>query len=273
MPLLPITDTLELDFDGGWLTIWFDQIDKRNALTDELRADLGAVLAAVAPDREVRGITLRGKGGVFCTGGDLRHFKSDFQTTASLAEIEAMSRGAAAIFDQVDTAPQVVIALIEGAAVAGGFGLACCADLVICTDDARFAMTEAMIGLSPAQIAPFVIQKLGYASARRLMLTAARLDGQEARSLGLADFTGATVEDVERAEAGVRAQVLQCAPNAVAETKKLLREIQGSSRDEVIELAAENFATRMKSDEAIEGIGAFFAKRPTSWTIPSGETR
>lgn len=272
MPCLPTTDTLDLELNRGWLTIWFNQVDKRNALTNELRTDLHHVLEAVREDRTVRGITLRGRGGVFCAGGDLKHFQSDFQRTATVNEIKAMSRDAAAIFDEVNAAPQVVVALIEGAALAGGFGLACCADVVICADDAKFAMTEAMIGLSPAQIAPFVIQKLGYATARRLMLTAARFDGREARELGVADFTGSSVDALEHLEAGIKVQVLQCAPNAVAETKELLRQMQGSSRTDVIELAAQNFATRMKSDEAIEGIGAFFTKQPTSWTIEGGTT-
>ncbi|MGI9622638.1 MAG: enoyl-CoA hydratase/isomerase family protein [Acidimicrobiales bacterium] len=272
MPSLPTTNTLDTEFDSGWLTIWFDQVDKRNALTDELRADLHAVLAAVGPDQDVRGITLRGRGGIFCAGGDLKHFKSDFQATATVEDIKAMSRDAAAIFDRVDKAPQVVVALIEGAALAGGFGLACCADVVICADDARFAMTEAMIGLSPAQIAPFVIRKVGPATGRRLMLTAARFDGREAAALGVADYSGATVRELENIEATIRRQVLRCAPGAVAETKNLLREMQGASRDDVIELAAENFAARMKSDEAVEGIAAFFAKETPSWTIELGET-
>ncbi len=268
MPHLPKTSTLELEFQRGWLTLWLNQVEKRNALTDELRTDLHAVFQAVEPDRDVRGITMRGRGGVFCAGGDLKHFKSDFQTTAGVDEIMAMSREAAAIFDDVNEAPQVVIALIEGAALAGGFGLACCADLVISAEDAKFAMTETMLGLSPAQIAPFVMQKLGYATGRRLMLTGARFNGKQALALGVADFTGATVQDLESIEAGIRAQVLRCAPGAIADTKKLLRDMRGLSRGEVVELAATNFAERMQSKEAIEGIGAFFGKRPPSWAAP-----
>lgn len=262
---LPDTQTLDLEFDQGWLTIWLNQVEKRNALTDELRADLHAVLDSVRTDSSVRGVTLRGRGGVFCAGGDLKHFQSDFQREASMEDIRAMSRDAAAIFDQVNTAPQVVIALVEGAALAGGFGLACSADLVICARDARFAMTETALGLSPAQIAPFVMQKVGYSTGRRLMLTAARFQGEEALDLGVVDFVGASVENLEEIEVSIKSQVLRCAPGAVAETKKLVREMQGKSRAEIIELAAENFARRMKSDEAIEGIDSFFSKRSPSW--------
>ena len=259
--------TLDLEFERGWLTIWFDQIEKRNALTDELRSDLHAVFDAVRANTNVRGITMRGRGGVFCAGGDLKHFASDFQAQAGMDEIMAMSRDAAAIFDQVNQAPQVVVAVIEGAALAGGFGLACCADVVITDKSARFAMTETSLGLSPAQIAPFVIQKLGYATGRRLMLTGARFDGKEALTLGFADFVGETEEELEDIEARIRRQVLRCAPLAVAETKKLLHQMQGRPRSEVIELAATNFAERMQSDEAKEGIAAFFAKRAATWVV------
>src|SRR6185295_13888766 len=126
-------------------------------------------------------------------------------------------------FDAVNTMPQVVIAVVEGAAMAGGFGLACCADVVICDAAAKFAMTETAIGLSPAQISPFVIQKLGYATARRLMLTAARFDGREAQPLGFADFVADGAPTLEAIEQQIRKQVLRCAPGAVAGTKELIR--------------------------------------------------
>lgn len=265
MNALPNTPTLELELSKGWLTIWLNQIEKRNALTDELREDLHQALGYARATPTVRGITLRGRGGVFCAGGDLKHFKADFQNTASLEDVRVMSRDAAAIYDAVNGAPQVVVAIVEGAALAGGFGLACCADVVLCAEDARFAMTETALGLSPAQIAPFVLQKLGYATGRRLMLTAARFDGREAARLGFADFLGADVAELEQIEAEIRAQVLACAPGAVAATKQLIRELPALPRADAIEYAAENFAQRMKSDEAIEGIGAFFSKATPSW--------
>ena len=208
MTILPETETLELDLQQGWLTIWFNQPDNRNALSDALVAELAAVLKSVREDRSVRGITLRGRGGLFCAGADLKNFKDNFQQSGNREDIIKMSSGAAEIFDLVNTAPQVVIVLIEGAAMAGGFGLSCCADVVICESGARFAMTETAIGVSPAQISPFVIQKLGYATARRLMLTAARFDGSEAHRLGFADFIADDVAGLEAIEVQIRKQVL-----------------------------------------------------------------
>ena len=79
MTNLPETETLELELKNGWLTIWFNQPENRNALSDALVADLGMVLKSVRDDRSVRGITLRGRGGVFCAGADLKNFKENFQ--------------------------------------------------------------------------------------------------------------------------------------------------------------------------------------------------
>ena len=265
MTVLPKTTYTELHLKNGWLTIWFNQPENRNPLTKEMSGEIEAVFAAIREDRGVRGVTLRGRGGVFCAGGDLKAFKAHFQGSATREEIVSLSRDAAAIMDAVNSAPQIVVALIEGAALAGGFGLACCADVVICERDAKFALTETMIGLSPAQIAPFVTQKLGYATARRLMLTAERFDGAGALELGFADFIADSVEDLEQIEARVKSQVLKCAPGAIAETKELMRQLPRLSRKDAIEAAAQTFADRMTSDEAKEGIASFLEKRKAKW--------
>lgn len=265
MTALPDVTALDLELDKGWLTVWFDQPETRNAMTDALVGDLQRVLESVRGNRAVRGITLRGRHGVFCAGGNLKQFKQTFQGGATREDIVEMSKGAAVLLDAINEAPQVVLAVIEGAAMAGGFGMACAADAVICEASARFAMTETAIGISPAQIAPFVIQKLGYATARRLMLTAARFDGREAHELGFADFVAEGMDAVEEIERGIRAQVLRCAPGAVADTKSLIRALPGMSRGEAVQAAAENFTGRLLSEEGREGVASFLEKRKPAW--------
>lgn len=269
MTTLPDVAGIELELDNGWLTIWFDQPDTRNALTDELVDGVRRTLEAVRDDRDVRGITLRGKHGVFCAGGNLKQFKSSFQGgeggSGSRETTIQMSKGAAVLFDLINEAPQVVIAIIEGAAMAGGFGMACCADVVICEADAKFAMTETAIGISPAQIAPFVIQKLGYATARRLMLTAARFNGEGAHDLGFADFVASDVEGLNAIERQIRSQVLKCAPGAIADTKSLIIALPDMNREQAIQAAAENFTGRLLSDEGREGVASFLEKRKPAW--------
>lgn len=265
MTSLPKTQIIETELEKGWLTIWFNQPERRNPMTDEMMTELVAVLEAVRQDRSVRGITLRGRGGIFCAGGDLKNFAQNFQTGREEAAIKAMSRSAAKIFDQLNTAPQVTIALVEGAAMAGGFGLSCCADIVLVEEGAKFAMTEIRIGLSPAQIAPFIIQRLGYRNARRLMLSAARFTGIEAAQLGYADFIAADVAGLEAIETQLRKQVLGCAAGAIADTKALILALPGLDRKAQIELAADNFTRRMLNEESKEGIASFFEKRKPVW--------
>ncbi len=261
----PVTEAIEIQRDGAWMTLWFNQPSRRNPLTDEASAELKAVFKVLRGDRSVRGVTLRGRGGIFCSGGDLKSFKKGLQATASHGDVMAMSRGAADLFGGFNSLPQITISIVEGAAMAGGFGLVCCSDYVICESAAKFSMSETMIGLSPAQIAPFVIQRLGYATARRLMLTGARFTGAEAKDLGLVDFVAATDTELMAYEQSIRAQVMRCAPGAVADTKALLIALPDLSRDVAIEAAAENFAGRMLSDEAIEGVTSFFEKRKPYW--------
>lgn len=267
MTNLPDVSAVDPVIENGWLTIWFDQPDNRNALSESLATDLVAVLLAVRDDRGVRGITLRGRGGVFCAGGDLKSFSSGQSSGITKEQVAANSVATAGIFDLVNSMPQVVVAVIEGAAMAGGFGIACCADVVISAADAKFAMTETAIGLTPAQISPFVIQKLGYPTARRLMLTAARFDGTQSGTLGFADFVGESVEELNAYERDIRKQVLRCAPGAVANIKGLILALPGLDRKAAIQAAADSFAEQFISDEAREGVASFVEKRKPNWSV------
>jgi isohexenylglutaconyl-CoA hydratase len=252
--------------DGqSWGTIWFNQPEMRNPMSDAMVAETIDALAHAATDRSIRGITLRGRGKVFSAGGNLKQFADDFQASGDRAPVLTMSRGAAAILDAVANQPQLTVAMVHGAAVAGGLGIVCACDYVIAHETTKFTLTETMIGLTPAQIAPFVINKLGYNTAKRLMLTAAILRGHEAHELGLIDklCTGQMMMNAE--EIKLRQQMLKTAPGAVASLKQLLRELPGKSRQEQINLAADNFTDCLLSDEAVEGIASFFEKRQPSW--------
>jgi isohexenylglutaconyl-CoA hydratase len=233
MSNLPKTENILLEEDDGWLTIWFNRPDNRNALSKELTTELKATLKAVRDDRSIRGITLRGKGGIFCAGGDLKGFKSNYQGgTQTEADVAAASREGGLMFDLINEMPQVVVILVEGAAMAGGLGMVCTADAVAVTKDAKFSMTETTLGIPPAQIAPFVAQRLGLRTARRLMVTAARFDGEEAGRLG---------------------------QGIVLATRHL-------DRDAMLDFAAAGFAECMLSDEGREGVASFLEKRKPVWS-------
>ena len=118
MTTLPHTDSVECELHQGWLTVWFNQPERRNPLTDEVVADLQRICDALQDDRSVRGLTLRGRGGFFCAGGDLKGFKT--MATASNDEVIAMSETIGRLLYTLDRLPMVTIAVIEGAAMAGG---------------------------------------------------------------------------------------------------------------------------------------------------------
>jgi isohexenylglutaconyl-CoA hydratase len=263
---LPKSDNLILDLNQGWLTIWFNRADNRNALSQGLMADLTQVLETVRGDRAVRGITLRGKGGIFCAGGDLKAFKMSLMQ-ADRETVVAASMKAADLFALINSMPQVMVMIVEGAAMAGGLGMACCGDVVIAAPDAKFALTETMIGISPAQISPYVVQKFGYATARRLMVTAASFDGTDARNLGLVDFLGADEAGLLAAENTIKRQVLKCAPGAVASSKALLLEGQRLAGRDMAAFAADNFADCLLGEEGREGVASFLEKRRPSWSV------
>ena len=156
---LPACSTLQCEHDADWLRIWLNRPEARNALSAELVGELHAILSRVREDRSLRGITLRGRGGVFCAGGDLKAFRAVMQGgQADMAAVARSNREAGELFELIDSMPQVVVMLVEGAAMAGGLGMLCAADAVAVTADARFAMTETTLGIPPAQIAPFVAE-------------------------------------------------------------------------------------------------------------------
>ena len=130
--LLPQTKTLILQRRGSVLYVWLNRPQAKNALSGEMTEELSATFSAVHDDRSIRAIVLRGKGGVFCAGGDIKGFKSDMQQVNS-AVVAKSNRSFGYVMTQLNEQPQVVIALIEGAAIGGGLGLACVADVTLVT--------------------------------------------------------------------------------------------------------------------------------------------
>lgn len=265
MTALPETKSIDLSLENGWLTVWFNQPERRNPLTDDVVDDLEIILSSVRDDRSVRGVTFRGRGGFFCAGGDLKSFSA----IASGAREQAMrtSTRIGDILADLNALPQVTVAMIEGAAMAGGLGLACCCDVSVGMSDAKFAFSETRIGITPAQIARYVLQKCGYAVGRRLMLTAARFRGTEAATLGVLDLAVDSVEALEDAERTIRSDVLGCAPGAVAACKELIVGMPQTPDDEKVIYAAENFSRCLQSDEGKEGVSSFIEKRKPRWHV------
>ena len=167
------------------------------------------------------------------------------------------------LLSTINKAPQVVISVTEGYAFAGGFGVACASDFVISLPDTKFALTEIKIGLTPSQIAKYVVRKLGYSCAKKMMFLGTVVDGSSGFDICLVDYLALDEDELEEVINIVKSKVLECSPNALAITKKVL-----SLDDELdLEKAADLFSDTIISDDGKEGFESFFNKRKPSWTI------
>jgi isohexenylglutaconyl-CoA hydratase len=267
---LPETQSLILEHRGSVLKIWLNRPESKNALSEEMTDELHQVLDAIRDDRSIRTIVLRGKGGVFCAGGDIKGFKADMQAV-SAAQVAKSNRGFGDLMIKINEQPQVVIMLVEGAAIGGGLGLACVADVTLVTADARFRLSETSLGIPPAQIAPFVTERVGLTQARRLMLTGARFSGEEAVRLGIGHQVATDTADLDAQCEAILGHINACAPGANAVTKGILFESLRRPRAEALDFASQGFAQCMLSPEGLEGIAAFVEKRKPSWAGQSKE--
>jgi isohexenylglutaconyl-CoA hydratase len=267
---LPATQSLILEHRGSVLKIWLNRPESKNALSEQMTDELHLVLDAIRDDRSIRTIVLRGKGGVFCAGGDIKGFKSDMQAV-SAEQVAKSNRGFGDLMMKINEQPQVVIMLVEGAAIGGGLGLACVADVTLVTADARFRLSETSLGIPPAQIAPFVTERVGLTQARRLMLTGARFQGEEAVRLGIGHQVATDSADLETQCEEILGHINACAPRANAVTKGILFESLRRPRAEALDFASQGFAQCMLSPEGLEGIAAFVDKRKPLWAAQSKE--
>ncbi|MDI1302766.1 MAG: enoyl-CoA hydratase-related protein [bacterium] len=265
---LPSTETLLLREDGFVLHVTLNRPESRNAMSLQMTQELRAVFTAIENSEHLRAVVLRGSGGHFCAGGDIKDMAGARMRAAESGNDEAyaeLNRAFGHMITQVDHAPQVVIAVLEGAVLGGGFGLACVSDVAITLEDAKFGLPETGLGILPAQIAPFVVQRVGLTQARRLALLGARFNGSEATRLGIAHEVVADAAALEAALGETLAQVRKCAPLANRNTKALLHRVGHEPMESLLDDAARQFARAVASTEGSEGTMAFVQKRPAKW--------
>lgn len=264
---LPATKTVLLRVTDAVLEVTLNRPERKNALSVEMVDELTRVFTALGHHSSVRAIVLRGAAHTFCAGADIKDMQAGRGQAdkPSQRDVERDNRRIGDMLLAVEGAACPVVAVVEGAVLGGGIGLVCASDTALALHDARFGMPETGLGLVPAQIAPFVVQRIGLTHARRLMLTGARVSASEAERLG---FVHAVFPDLEQLEAGVAkvlADIRRCAPGANARTKRLLGAIADRHLAATLDLAAQVFAEASVSDEADEGRAAFLEKRPPRW--------
>lgn len=255
--------SIKLTFEGDAVArLTLARPDMQNALSLDVVAELRHALQVVAQKEQVRALVLTGEGKTFCAGGDLNWMKTVL--SQSRAQRIADSRPLADLFYEFDNLPKVVIGRINGPAYGGGVGMISVCDIAIGVDTGIYSLSETRLGLLPANIAPYVVARMGEANARRTFLTARRMGGAEARSLGLlSDVVSA--DELDAAVEREIADLLQCAPGAVAATKKLIAYVDAHDLDTNMIYTADKLADAWETDEGREGITAFFAKRAPFW--------
>jgi isohexenylglutaconyl-CoA hydratase len=261
-------ETLIVDREGPVLRITMNRPDVRNALSPTMVDELIGVFVRAGGDSEVRAVFLTGAGGNFCAGGDLKGMEQRRAVTGSGSHeaISDSNRRFGLLLERMRELPKALIVLVEGAAMGGAVGLIAVADWVIAERNAQIGTPEVTVGLVPAQIAPFVLQRIGPGEAARLLAFGRRVDAAEAARIGLVHEVAANRADAMAKAAGAVNQCLRCGPEAMAETKVLLRLAQPGSETQsaLLDQAALMFATAL-AGEAREGIRAFVEKRKPAW--------
>jgi methylglutaconyl-CoA hydratase len=256
-------ETILIDRDRrGVATLTLNRPDKHNALNPRMIADLAAAAAELAADSAIRAVILTGAGTSFCAGGDLGWMRE--QQTATRAERIAEATKLALMLKALNELPKPLIGRIQGQAFGGGMGVMSVCDVTIAATGPKFGFTEARLGLIPATISPYVFARMGLARAREVFASARLFDAHEAVRLGLA--TRAVPPD--ELNAAVEAEIapyLGAAPGAVAASKALLLRLARPIDDATIAMTATALADRWETEEAAQGIAAFFARRAAPW--------
>ncbi len=248
----------------GAVTVTLNRAAKKNAFNAELIGALREAFETLRDQPGVRIVFLRGAGGAFSAGADLEWMRDAIDRTESDNRDDAMQM--AIMLKHLHDIPALTVALVEGGAFGGGAGLAAACDMAIATADAKFAFSEVKLGLIAATISPYVVTAIGPRKARRLFSTGEVFDAAIAREIGLIDEVVADAAALDAAAAKLSADILACAPGAVAESKKLVDEVVGRDLDHsLMSHTAHRIAAQRVSDEGQDGVRAFLDRRKPGW--------
>jgi methylglutaconyl-CoA hydratase len=254
--------TLQLAYNAGIATITLNRPDKRNAISYELIQDLLSALEEVEKS-SARVLILTGSGKAFCSGMDLENLKALLGRSPeqSLEDSRIMAR----LFRTLYDFPKPTIAAVNGAAIAGGSGLATLCDFTLAVPEAKFGYTEVRIGFVPAIVSTFLLRQVGEKIARDLLLTGRLFDAEEAQRLGLVTEVVSAENLMARANQ-LAALLMENSPGSLFYTKRLLSSIARPELDAQIEIAVRENAAVRSTPDFREGISSFLEKRKPKWS-------
>ena len=253
--------TISIEQSGPVVRVTLNRPDVRNAFNEEVIGELTAWAEAPQP-QGARVAVLAGAGKVFCAGADLTWMSRmvTYTSEENIRDAAAM----AAMFNALDTLELPLIGRVHGAALGGGAGLAAVCDIVVAAEDAVFGFTEAKLGILPAVISPFAVQKIGISAARELFLTAGRFSAQRARDIGLVHAVVPAIDLDAAVDAYVK-ELVTSGPEAMVGAKRMISAVAGRTPAEMAQHTAETIAKHRASSEGQDGMRAFLEKRKAGW--------
>ena len=260
---------IEVQKKGSYLEVSLARPQSRNAFNADLISEIKETFQSVSKDPDCRVVLLKGQGESFCAGADLEYMKS----MAGFSEAEN-KEDANQLFDMflsIRNCALPVVTLVHGHAMGGGVGIVAASDIVIAEESTKFAFSEVKLGLVPAVISSFVLEKIIVSRARELMLTGRVFTGVEALEIGLVGYTARGAEAEELALSIVN-DFDRLGPEAVRETKKLLLSYDSDFHERARQTSVDVISKRRVSVEGQEGIKAFLEKRKPSWWAERGDT-
>jgi methylglutaconyl-CoA hydratase len=245
--------------------ITLNRADRRNALSRALIAALTDAFRRAAADAAARVVLLTGAGPVFCAGMDLAELQESVGRGAGAETVWDDALRLATLYDLIYTLAKPTVALVNGAAVAGGAGLVTVCDLALAAAEAKFGYPEVRRGLVAAMVMPHLLRHVGERAARYLLLTGDVIDAEEARRNGLVNAVVPGPQLLDRGLEWARS-LAEGGPNALARTKELLHSFSHQALS--VKEAAEASAAPRLTEECRRGLEAFFAKRSVPWAPP-----
>lgn len=237
--------------------------EKRNALSAEMVTALKKAFSKYLEDEDVKVIVLKANGEAFCAGADLAYLQQLQQNTYD--ENLADSQHLRGLFQMIYKAPKVVIAQVEGPAIAGGAGLASICDFVFAVPEMKMAYTEVKIGFIPALVMVFLLRKIDESRARHLLLSGEMIDAQKALEWGIINDIVNAAEMENHVKEFAQKLIRRNAGSSMAMTKQMIAKIQTMELGEALDYAASQNAKARENDDCQKGIAAFLNKEKISW--------
>ena len=244
-------------------TVTLNRPELRNAFNEQAIAELALAFDELGRNELVRAIVLAANGPAFCAGADLNWMKkmAGYSHDENLADASRLADMLRTIY----VCPKPVIAKVQGDCYAGGMGLVAACDIVVAAEGVNFCLSEVKLGLIPATISPYVIKAMGEQAARRYFISAERFDAAAALRMGFAHEV-VVAENLDLTVAGLVKSLVSNSPNAVAEAKKLVRDVVDLPvTDALLADTAGRIAAIRASNEGREGVASFLEKRKPNW--------